>query len=180
MTAGDSERKLIIEWYDQYSIQIYKYIAKMINDTYQAEDLTQDTFVKAYQYLVNKEVDYPKTFLFRTAHNITVDYIRKQSPIHLMKNIFPNRKDSKASIESVMEGREDLKIVYKALSRLKASYRQVIILRRIEEFSIKETAQILGWSENKVKSTLFRASKTLKKQLDSGGLINERPEGNSL
>ncbi|WP_231514888.1 RNA polymerase sigma factor [Oceanobacillus salinisoli] len=95
MPEGDLERKLIMEWYDQYSISIYKYIVKMINDTHQAEDLTQDTFIKAYKYLGNKEIEYPKTFLYRTAHSITVDFIRKQAPILLVKNFIPSEKDEK-------------------------------------------------------------------------------------
>lgn len=179
MPGGDFERQLILEWYDQYSIQIYKYIVKIINDTHQAEDLTQDTFIKVYKYLVHKEVDYPKVFLYRTAHNIAVDYIRKQAPIRLMKNIFPERKDSKASTESIIEGREELKDLYKTLSHLKSSYRQVIILRKMEGLSIQETAQILNWSESKVKSTLFRALRALEDRLKKGGTDNERSRGNT-
>ncbi|WP_231514889.1 RNA polymerase sigma factor [Oceanobacillus salinisoli] len=69
--------------------------------------------------------------------------------------------------------------MYKTLHRLKTSYRQVIILRKIEGFSIQETAQILKWSESKVKSTLFRALRTLEEQLKKGGTAYERPRGDT-
>lgn len=166
----DFKRKFIIEWYDQYSVPIYKYIAKMINDAYQAEDLTQDTFIKAYKYLGDKrEIEYPKSFLYRIAHNITVDYMRKQAPIQLVKSIFFDKKDSHPSIEFIVEGREESERLHKLLLTLKTSYRQVIILRKIEGFSIQETARILNWSESNVKSTLFRALKAFEKHLLKGG-----------
>jgi RNA polymerase sigma-70 factor (ECF subfamily) len=175
MPEGAWRKDTIMNWYDAYSVQIYKYLVKMINDSYQAEDLTQDTFIKAYTYLGQKEIDYPKTFLYRIAHNIAVDYIRKQAPIQLVKRIFPSNKVSETSIESIVEARQDMQEIYKTLSNLKISYRQVIFLRKIEGFTIHETAEILGWSESKVKSTLFRAIKALEERLSKGGMKYERP-----
>ncbi len=54
--------------------------------------------------------------------------------------------------------------LYNALASLKTTYRDVLILRKINESSIKETAYILGWTETKVKSTLARAFAALKKR----------------
>lgn len=167
-------RERINQWYDEYSDPLFKYILKMIKDVQQAEDLTQDTFVKAYKYiLANKEVSYPKTFLYRTAHNVTIDHIRKQAPIQIMKDIFTNKKDPRPSVESVIEIRESSRELYEALTTLKPGYRQVIMLRKIEEFSIRETADILNWPESKVKTTLFRALRALENQLSKGGMTNE-------
>lgn len=146
----------------------------MINDVHQAEDLTQETFIKAYRYLdLESEVNYPKTFLYRIAHNLTVDHVRKKAPIYMVKELFSSKKDSSQSIESVIQIREDSKVLYESLQLLKPSYRQVIILRKIEEFSIQETAQILNWSISKVKSTLYRALRALEDQLNRRGFIYE-------
>lgn len=167
-------RELIAEWYDEYSVSLFKYIIKMSRDAYQAEDLTQETFIRAHEYIAKgREINYPKTFLYRIAHNLTIDYIRKQAPIQMIKDFFLNRKDKRPSTEAVFQVREDVKELYEALQKLKPSYRQVIILRKIEEFSIKETAEILNWSESKVKSTLFRALPVLEAKLIKGGYINE-------
>lgn len=65
------------------------------------------------------------------------------------------------------------KELYLALSNLKHHYRDVIVLRKIKELSIKETSYILGWSENKVKVNLFRGMKALKKELNKVGYIHE-------
>jgi len=163
----------IIQWYDEYSMQLFKYILKMIKDAEQAEDLTQDTFIKAYNYVSKgKKVTYPKTFLYRTAHNLTIDYIRKKSPIQMVADFFTQQKDPGPSTESIIEIKETSRELYDALSALKSSYRSVIILRKIDGFSVRETAQILHWSESKVKSTLSRGMKALEKELNKGGVVH--------
>ncbi|WP_239984696.1 RNA polymerase sigma factor [Lentibacillus sediminis] len=174
MPSEDTVQKYIIEWYDMYSMAIYKYIVKMLNDVQQAEDITQETFIRAYKYMKNeRSVNNPKTFLYRTAHNLTVDHIRKHSPIQLFKDVFFEREDSRASIELIVEGREESEHVFEDLLSLKTTYRQVIILRKVEGFSIKETASILRWSESKVKSTLFRGLGKLESRLSEEGVYDK-------
>lgn len=166
LTTNEQNHAIIVEWYDQYSGAVFKYILKMIKDEQQAEDLTHDAFIKAYTYISqNKQVNYPKTFLYRVAHNLTVDYVRKHKPLQLMKDFFMNQTDTGPSVESIVEIRESSQTLYNVLSTLRFSYRRVIILRKIEELSVKETAHILGWSESKVKSTLHRGMKVLKKHM---------------
>lgn len=174
MSTSEQNHDIIIQWYDEYGVALFKYIFKIIQDEQQAEDLTQDTFLKAYTYLENNnQVDYPKTFLYRMAHNLTIDYIRKHKPLQLMKDFFSFQKDLGPSVESIIEIRESSRELYDALAALKSSYRQVIILRQIEELSTRETGYILGWSESKVKSTLSRGMKHLKKQLIKEGVNYE-------
>lgn len=174
MPEQNTHQERIIEWYDTYRLPLFKYILKMIKDVQQAEDLTHDTYMKAFKYISkNKHVQYPKTFLYRIAHNLTIDYIRKNAPIHIMKEFFKHKKDPGPSVESIVEVRESSKELYHALGELKTSYREVIILRKIEEFSVRETAHILSWSESKVKSTFSRGMKALEKELNKGGITYE-------
>lgn len=167
--------ELIIEWYDKYSESIFRYILNIINDYQQAEDLTQDTFIKVFKYIISgKLIEYPKTFIYSTAHNITVDYIRKQAPINIVKDyVFRKKKTREPPIENQVLSNDLYKELYKEVLSLKKSYRQVIILRKMEGFSIKESADILNWSETKVKTTLFRAMKALSKKLEERGYTNE-------
>ena len=113
------KRERIEQWYDEYSVPIFKYTAKMVKDFHQAEDLTQDTFIKAYNYLsTNKDVTYPKTFLYRIAHNLTIDHLRKQAPIQLIKDFFWNYNSRELSTETIVEIQEDAKELYQALEKL--------------------------------------------------------------
>ena len=169
------QNKIIIEWYDEHSESIFKYIFSMIKDYHQAEDLTQDTFIRVFNYISSgKKITYPKTFIYRIAHHITVDYIRKHASIKIMTDvIFHKKMITDSSIENHVLISEQFKELYKAIVSLKVSYRQVIILRKMQGFSIKETADILNWSESKVKTTLFRATKALGKKLKERGYTYE-------
>ncbi|MEA3318718.1 MAG: RNA polymerase sigma factor [Bacillota bacterium] len=150
----------IEEWYSQYHQTIFKYIILMVKDSQQAEDLTQETFLRAYKHHhTYKRDSSPKTWLFRIAHNTTVDHLRKMKPIRLFHQVF--QKEQTVSSEDIVILKENSRELYDALNNLKDNYKQVIILRKIKGFSILETAHILDWSVSKVKSTLFRAMQTL-------------------
>ena len=165
----------IEEWYEDYGYPVFKYILLMIRDYQQAEDLTQETFVRAYSnYHSFKGESNPKTWLFRIAHNVTIDQIRKHKPITVIKDMFTNKKDKQPLPDELLEMRESSKELYLALAQLKSAYREVIILRKLKGFSIEETANILKWSESKVKSTLYRALPALEKQFEKEGFWHER------
>ncbi|RBP03872.1 RNA polymerase sigma factor (sigma-70 family) [Rossellomorea aquimaris] len=75
--------------------------------------------------------------------------------------------------EQIVEMNEESEELYKAIQQLKPTYKHVIILRKLKEFSTTETAHVLNWSESKVKMTLRRALVELEKVLTRGGVINE-------
>jgi RNA polymerase sigma-70 factor, ECF subfamily len=147
----------------------------MIQDYQQAEDLTQETFVKAYRnYDSFKRKSSPKTWLFSIAHNLTIDYLRKRRPMTLLKEMLLLNRESVKLPDELVVMKESSKELYHSLSSLKDSYREVIILRKIKGFSIEETAVILNWSESKVKATLHRALPALEKQFEKEGYLNEK------
>ncbi|GKW45898.1 RNA polymerase sigma factor [Planococcus sp. NCCP-2050] len=171
-----NERKVeITEWYQQHGDPVFRYILLMVRDHQQAEDLTQETFIKAFRsYDSFERKANPKTWLFRIAHNVTIDFIRKQKPLELLKELVLLGKSANAAPEGIVEIKENSTELYDALGQLKAPYREVIVLRKIREFSIQETGEILSWSESKVKNTLSRALSALEKQLNKEGIIHEK------
>ena len=147
----------------------------MVRDNQQAEYLTQETFIKAFRFYDTFERQAnPRTWLFRIAHNLTIDFIRKQKPLELLKELVFPGKNAITLPEEVVEIRENSTELYNALGRLKSYYREVIILRKIKEFSIQETSEILNWSESKVKNILSRALLALEKQLLKEGFFHEK------
>lgn len=170
------KEQVLLEWYGLHSDSILKYIAIMIKDFHKAEDLTHETFIKAFKHM--EEVDNPnnpKAWLFRIARNVTIDYIRRQSRYMLLLHLLPKQeKDSVKLTEHIIIKKESSEELYNILCKLKESYREVIILRKIKEFSIMETCQILGWSESKVKNTLSRALKALEMELKKEGIFSEQ------
>lgn len=170
------QRKIdISNWYRLYSDAVFEYILMMIHDYQQAEDLTHDTFVKAYKNQHSFQYKAaPRTWLFRIAHNLTIDYIRKQKPLNLFQEVFKSQKSPEPLPEDKVEIKESSVALYRALSRLKPAYREVIILRKIKEFSTRESSEVLNWSEGKVKTTLYRAIPALEKELLKEGFLHEK------
>ncbi len=161
---SDFREEEIADWYDQHSKSVLTFILLMVKDYQQAEDLTHDTFVKAYlNYNSFKHNSSEKTWLFSIAHNLTVDFLRKRKPSIFLKEAFLSQKDNNLLPEEIIKIKENSYELYSALGEIKDTYRKVIVLRKIKGFSIEDTAKILSWSESKVKSTLFRAIPILKK-----------------
>ncbi|WP_312857728.1 RNA polymerase sigma factor [Bacillus haikouensis] len=170
----DINKQRIREWYQEYSDAIYRFIFLMVGDHEQAKDLTHDTFLKAYYHLNHfKGKTSDKNWLYRIARNVTIDFMRKRKPIHYLADSFKAFPSNDNSPEKMMQLGEAEEQLYQALRKLKRTYREVIILRKIKELSIRETAEVLGWKESKVKTTLFRGLHALKAQLKKEGYDHE-------
>ena len=140
-------------------------IYSLVSEHSLAEDLMQDTFVKAYTradtYNGSSSV---RTWLYSIAHNTAMDLFRKQKSFNEWKDKYiKNQTWFNGLWEiSISENNEGL---YGSLDKLDNSFRQVILLRKIQGYSVKETSELLNWSESKVKVTLYRALCYLQKQL---------------
>ncbi|MCL7749217.1 RNA polymerase sigma factor [Halalkalibacter sp. MEB205] len=168
------KQQVITEWYSQYSNSIFSYILLMIHEHQLAEDLTHETFIKAYKkYDSFKGDSSPKTWLFSIARHTTIDYVRKRKPVSYLKEFLSFKTDKGPLPDEVVQIKESSRELFEALRQLKKTYRDVIILRKLKEFSTKETAEILNCSESKVKSTLNRAIPALEKQLLKEGYLHE-------
>ncbi len=82
-------------------------------------------------------------------------------------------KDYKPTPDQIVAMNFQTEQLYRTIQQLKPTYRHVIILRKLKEFSTAETALILNWSESKVKMTLKRALIELKNELIKGGFTSE-------
>ncbi|WP_191567669.1 RNA polymerase sigma factor [Metabacillus idriensis] len=165
---NDTEKGLAVSTlYIMYSDSIFHFIDGIISDYHTAEDLTQETFMKAYKsYDFFNHQSSARTWLYKIARNISIDYIRKQKIIFTslqVNDIY--EKEYIKSTETIIESKETSFELYQAIEKLKDTYKKVIVLRKVMGYSIKEVSYILGWSENKVKLTLLRALKMLKKEL---------------
>ncbi|QFT88002.1 RNA polymerase sigma factor SigX [Bacillus sp. THAF10] len=167
------KKQQIDSWYEKYSNDVYNYAFFMIGDQEQAKDILQDTFVRAFNNLEHFRGGQEKSWLFRIARNLTIDTVRKKKTLLNYLSFSPYKLSNEKSAEDLAILNETEKQLYLALSKMKASQRDVIILRKIKEFSISETADILGCTEAKVKVDLFRALKVLRAELEKEGYQHE-------
>ena len=159
--------------FEQHYKAVLQYTYFLVGKRELAEDLTQDTFVKALK--ANKEIDPTegqRSWLYRIARNTVYDAMKRAKIIKFIP--FGKREyiaNEYYEPEMWLANDEANFELYKALGQLSFEYRQAIVLRKIEGFSIKETAQILGWNESKVKNATERGMKKLAQQL--GGDVHE-------
>ena len=176
-----SDRNEIIhELYEQHFDDVYHYLLYFTNSKSEAEDLTQDTFIKVLKsYDSFRQQSSLKTWILSIARRTAIDHYRKKKMISILPSILTDMRKSEDYIpEEEMVHNYDWGILQKALIQLKPDYRNVIILRGLKEYSIKETAEVLGWKESKVKVDYHRAIKLLKKYVNNSNegvvIFNER------
>lgn len=170
------ERARQIEtWFIQYEKDVTNYLVYYTGTT-DVEDLVQETFLRAFRALDRfKHESSPKTWLISIARNTATDLYRKNSVWTRLKG----RLNQESPIEqlSLTEDRLLKKVeyatLYDAINNLKPNYRDVVLLRGIAELSAQEAARVLGWSENKVNVTFFRAVKKLNERLKEGDYFEQ-------
>ncbi|MFD1736366.1 RNA polymerase sigma factor [Bacillus salitolerans] len=166
MSLNDKDRELrVMEWYELYYDDISRFITFMIGDKQCCEDLVHDTFVRAYTaYDRFNNQSKVKTWLFSIAKHLVIDEIRKRKRKRIFSVFSLDREiQSSFDVEQYIENKELVTQLLTAIQRLKPNFRLVITLRKVEECSTKETAEILDWSEEKVRKTLSRAIQSLRK-----------------
>lgn len=162
---------------DAFAALVIKYRIKMFNLAYSitrnretADDLTQDTFIKAYVYLDKfKQESSFGTWLYRIAVNTIKDNFRKEGKVK--KVDFEDNRTSDTEQEDIQtekEAEQEIEqkkiLLRQALSTLPETHRIIITLRDIQGIPYKEIAQILNISIGTVDSRLFRARKMLRKK----------------
>lgn len=131
-----------------------------------AEDLVQETFVRATISLQNADGDNAKAWLFQVARNTYLDEWRKaerrrNNPIY---QLFLKPKDMHSPYgvpEHELIEKENIYIIQTSLAHLPEKYRTVYILREDENFSYREISKLLNISEENVKVLLYRARKKM-------------------
>lgn len=172
---GQQKESFIRDVYHPYHQDVYHYCLYFVNNVEDAQDLTQDIFVKALKSISTFKGDSSvRTWIMSIAKNTTVDFYRKKK----IRRLLPFKWSNERSIfvpspEFHVERNVEWKVIQEALNSLKNDYRQVIILRGLKEFSTKETAEILGWSESKVKVNYHRAMKKISSYIstDEEGVV---------
>ena len=144
--------------YDMYVDRIYRHIYYRVGNVADAEDLTQQVFLKAWQAIDR----YKKTaspflaWLMTISHNLVIDFYRtKKDKIYLDAEVTADAPTS--SPERVAETRFDQQQLRRAILQLHGDQQQVIMMRFVEGFEFKEIASLLGKSEGAIRVILHRA-----------------------
>ncbi|MBW8352029.1 RNA polymerase sigma factor [Bacillus sp. IITD106] len=163
---------IISEWFHLYSNDVYNFLVYYTGST-DVEDLVQEVFIKVIKGLKSyKGESSPKTWIFSIARNVAIDDARKRNKKKKFSFDEQMIMSDGETPEKIFLQNEEKQTLYTAIQKLKSNYREVIILRGIKEMTVSETAEILNWKEEKVRSTYSRALKSLRK-LQGGDLNDE-------
>lgn len=160
--------------FERYKKGIFNLCLRMLGKYEEAEDITQDIFVKVYENLNSfKGESSFKTWLYRIGTTTCIDSLRKRKSF--WNYLSKMTKMNEQKIENIPEYGEK-EWVQKILKTLPENQRLMLILRYVQGFSSKETAEILNCSEGSLKVKLFRARENFKKQSEKylkEGVSNE-------
>ena len=174
LQAGDkAEFARLVE---AYSGSIYRMTLNMVNDTQDAEDVLQNTFLQAFNHLRDFEGRSSlSTWLYRIAVNEALMLIRRRSPnqFSIDEDTYTEEGEQEplqivdwcCLPENELLSLETRKKLDSAIQRLSPALRTVFLLRDVEGLSIKETAEVLNLNESVIKTRLLRARLHLRELL---------------
>lgn len=145
-----------MELEEQYD-RIYRYCYYKLRDVQQAEDITQETFLRYLEYNKSKDIKRPLAFLYTIARNLCIDWFRRQNTEEL-----PEQLPEQLSAEETENHMLDSISLRKALLELEERERELVLLRFVNEVTVADLSKIYEIS----RFALYRETKKILKKLE--------------
>ena len=172
--ALSGKEEAFSEIYDFYVIRIFRFIYLKTSSKETAEDLASEVFLRYWKRIkkgmkdkslsetvVNDKIG---SFLYKIARNLIIDFYRKKKilTVEIDSDIKNKIRDQKQDILAYINAKQEVEEIMDALGKIKGEYREIIILRYIEDLSLAEIAEITGKSSGSLRVLSHRAIKALK------------------
>ena len=153
----------------RYQTRLFNFVRSMVRNEELAEDITQESFVKAYYSL--KKLQNPgsfKSWLFRIANNNTLDWLRKKrlQVVDVDEQLRESYIDKRISPEDSTVKEARAAHIYEALDKLKEDQRAILVMCDLQGLSYQEIAEALNIPFGTVQSRIFYARRKLREHLD--------------
>jgi RNA polymerase sigma-70 factor, ECF subfamily len=179
--------------YDHYYPVIFNYIIKRVQDMPTAQDITSETFFRAFSRIWQfqwRNIPF-SAWLYKIASNeinahLRKNKIKKTSLETLMEisayepSTLETPKSELEEAQSILEHNDDYKSVLEQIRKLPEKYQDVIVLKYLEKKKISEIGQILNLKEGTIKSLLFRGIKKLQYLMSEAKELNLKKEKRNL
>lgn len=171
LKSGDKEA--FIKVYDDYVEDVYRFVYFKVGREEEARDLTSMIFLKAWNYIQANSLSDSRTLralVYKVARTSIIDYYRESgnklevslddenNPIDVI--------DDKQDLAANMDQASDMELIRKQLPLLKEEYREVIVLRFVNDLSLEEIAAVTGKSRGNIRVILHRALAALKEMVE--------------
>jgi RNA polymerase sigma-70 factor (ECF subfamily) len=166
--AGDADAFRLL--FERYSRPVISFVFDMVNDRALAEDLTQETFVRAYRHLAAlREEGKFATWLFSIAKNVAREHLRSSErrtlKVELDDESVLELRDERQTPAGELLDKELNAVVRRALAGLDEDKRLVFTLKIFQQRSYEEIVEITGFSLPKVKTDLHRARTEMRRRV---------------
>ena len=163
--ASECDPAALTSLYDQYVERIYSYIYHRVGQVELAEDLTGQVFMRMLE-AVHAGRPWQSSFsgwLYRIAHNLVIDHYRRRGRATFVDIDEVSAPSSHGEPQPSVEATLDSEHLRQALRKVTDEQAQVISLRFLEDYSIAETAEIMGKTEGAIKALQYRAVSALRR-----------------
>lgn len=158
--------KLIADSYKNYQHSVFLYIYYKIGNKEEAEDLTQDVFLKLMDYQQMLRVDTIKFFIFTISRNLVYDYLRHHyKRLEVTSYIYDQAKTCTNETEEQIITNDLLLLEKKKVSQLSEQRRRVYVMTRFENKTLPEVSRILNLSSRTVENHLFASRKMVREYM---------------
>jgi RNA polymerase sigma-70 factor (family 1) len=168
------DEKILSDIYDRFCKELYVYILRFVRSREIAEDILHDCFVNLIKY--SKKYDIieatVKPFLYRSAHNLCVNYIKRSDTVKITASEDIDHADASDFTKGI-ELDELNDSIYRLISNLDEKTRSVFIMKKDMNMSNEEIAENLGISERTVRRYIKNAVLYLSGELIKSGLIEK-------
>src|SRR5512146_748021 len=166
---GDAEAFGML--YDQYAEVIFRYVYSHLDSRLDAEDLTEEIFLRAWRALPKyDERGLPfSAFLFRIARNSLIDYYRQRKIVSSIEDI--ELQSHEPGPEETVEVQIENRSLRETIAKLREDYRNVLIFRFLSGLSPEETAEVMQRSVGAVRVLQHRALSALKDLMERGSRV---------
>ena len=163
----------------RYQTRLFNFVRSMVRNEELAEDITQESFVKAYYSL--KKLQNPgsfKSWLFRIANNNTLDWLRKKrlQVVDVDEQLRESYVDKRISPEDSTVREARAAHIYEALDQLKEDQRGILVMCDLQGLSYQEIAAVLKIPFGTVQSRIFYARRKLREHLDTSIIFGGESE----
>ena len=172
---GDAELVKRLQQYDSeavrevvatHSAALHRYVAAILNDYHQAEDIVSETYVRMLEHIASYTYSGApfRAWLYRIAHNLAISALRRERPT-AGEEVLEQVAAPEANPEQAVQWGEMRAALSRALQHLTEEQQQVLLLRFVADHSTAEVARFLQKSEGAVKQMQFRGLRSLARLL---------------
>jgi len=167
------DKEAFIKVYDENVKEVHRFVYFKIGKREEADDLTSIIFLKAWNHIQNKTLEDAKTLrslLYKIARNAVIDYYREHagrtiSSIDDEENKIDVADESQDAHEKI-EQEDDINLIKSQLPFLKEEYREIIVMRFVNDLSLEEISDITGKTKGNIRVILHRALNALRELIE--------------